>query len=142
MPASTSQALESALRRMGDRWSVLIIDALLAGPLRFSELADTVPGIATNVLSQRLKQLEAASMVVAMPYRERPLRYQYALTEAGRGLADPLRLLAQWGIEQSPGGSGAPEPIEHAACGTALQVRWFCPTCARLVDGDEEVWEV
>lgn len=142
MSASTSRALEAALRRMGDRWSLLVVDALLTGPLRFSELADAVPGIATNVLSQRLKQLEAASMVVATPYTERPVRYQYALTESGRGLADPLRLLAQWGSEQASGTSGLPDPIEHSACGTALQVRWFCPTCARLVDSDEEVWEV
>lgn len=142
MPASTSRALEVALRRMGDRWSLLVIDALLSRPQRFSELADAVPGIATNVLSQRLKQLEAASMVVAIPYTERPVRYQYTLTEAGRGLADPLRLLAQWGSEQASGTSILPEPIEHAACGTPLQVRWFCPTCAQLVDGDDEVWEV
>lgn len=142
MLVSRSSALDTALRRTGDRWGFLIVDALQAGSLRFSELAEAVPGIATNVLSQRLRQLEASSIIVATPYSQRPVRYQYALTESGRGLADPLQLLAQWGTEQSVVVTGSPEPIEHVACGTALQVRWFCPTCAQLVEADEELWEV
>src|SRR5438874_62552 len=56
-------ALDWAAARVGDRWTLLIVNALLVGPLRFGELAEALPGIASNVLSQRLKRLEADRLV-------------------------------------------------------------------------------
>jgi len=132
--APPASALEAALARVGDRWSLLVVDALLNGPLRFGELQRVVPGIATNVLSQRLRHLEAARVLLARPYSYRPARYAYELTGAGHELAGALRLLTWWGAE--PDG-GAAEP-EHAACGTPLDVRWWCPTCDLVVDGGGE----
>ena len=126
--------LAAALGRIGDRWALLLVDALLDGPLRFGELQAAVGSIATNVLTQRLRHLEAESVVVARPYSERPARYRYELTAAGRGLAGALRLLAQWGAEHATGGAPL---LTHAACGTPLEARWWCPTCARMV-GDGE----
>lgn len=123
-------ALELTLSRVGDRWSLLVVDALLDGPRRFNELHAALPGVATNVLSQRLKHLEAQRVVMGRPYSERPLRYAYELTAGGRSLAGALRLLAQWSRGEGET-SGAPE---HGPCGTPLEVRWYCPTCDRLVD--------
>ena len=54
----TREPLEHALKKIGDRWSLMIIDALLAGPLRFSDLEVAVGGIASNTLSSRLGKLE------------------------------------------------------------------------------------
>jgi DNA-binding HxlR family transcriptional regulator len=125
--------LAEALARVGDRWTLLIVEALLEEPRRFGELEERI-GIASNILSQRLKRLEQDALVLAQPYSERPRRFVYELTESGRELAGALRLLADWGARHA---EGAAEPIRHSACGTPLEARWYCPTCARAVDEDE-----
>ena len=130
-PARTP--LASALGRVGDRWSLLIVDALLDGPLRYGGLQEAVGGIATNVLAQRLRHLEAERVVLATPYSRRPARYSYELTAAGRSLAGALRLLAEWG---APGGGGA--AARHPACGTPMEARWYCPTCDLVTGEDPE----
>ena len=127
-PAPTALAI--ALDRVGDRWSLLLVEALLAAPRRFNELGDAVAGIAPNILSERLRRLERAGIIVATPYSRRPLRMEYALTADGRELAGALLLLADWGARR--GGEG--EPLRHDACGTPLEARWHCPTCNRTVD--------
>lgn len=126
--------LEEALARVGDRWTLLIVDALLVAPRRFNDLAEDLGGIAPNILSQRLKALERDAVVVARPYTKKPPRSVYELTAAGRELAGALRLLAHWGAR----GSEEAEGMRHAACGTPLEPRWFCPTCARVVDDQQE----
>ena len=130
--ATEGSPLEEAVARVGDRWALLIVSALLDGPRRFNDLQGDVAGIAPNVLSQRLRTLEQHGVAVATPYSERPPRFVYQLTAAGAELAGALRLLAQWGAGQSP---DTVEPLRHAACGTPLEARWYCPTCAH-VEGD------
>ena len=125
--------LEAALDRVGDRWSLLMVEALLDGPRRFGELAVTLSGIAPNILTDRLRRLERAGIVRSSPYQERPTRLAYELTGDGRDLASALRLLADWG---SRGGTDI-EPLRHVTCGTALQARWYCPTCEAAVDAVE-----
>jgi DNA-binding HxlR family transcriptional regulator len=132
MSTEPDSPLAEAVARVGDRWSLLIVESLLEEPRRFAELIERI-GIASNILSQRLKRLEQEALVVAQPYSDRPRRFVYELTESGRELAGALRLLADWGSRQSEGA----EPIRHAACGTPLEARWYCPTCARAVDDDE-----
>jgi DNA-binding HxlR family transcriptional regulator len=127
-------ALADAVARVGDRWTLLVVDALQRGPLRFGELADQVAGIAPNILSQRLRHLEREALVVARPYSERPRRFSYELTESGRELAGALRLLADWGAQQSASDDDVPR---HGRCGTPLEVRLHCPTCGIAVDDDE-----
>jgi DNA-binding HxlR family transcriptional regulator len=132
-PTPPQGGLAAALDRVGDRWSLLLVEALLPAPRRFNELGEAVPGIAPNILSDRLRRLERAGILVATPYSRRPLRMEYALTADGRELAGALHLLAGWG--SSRGGTG--EPLRHELCGTPLQAAWHCPTCERLVDDDE-----
>ena len=93
--------LAEAAARVGDRWTLLVIEALLTGPLRFGELRERVRGIAPNILAQRLRHLERETLVVATPYSERPRRFAYELTASGRELRGALRLLADWGAQQS-----------------------------------------
>lgn len=133
--------LSHAAERVGDRWILLLIDALLDGPRRFGELSDDIGGIAPNILSSRLKQLERDGVVVARPYQQRPPRYAYELTASGYELAGAVRLLAQWGAAQGHG-----EPVRHRDCGTPAEARWYCPTCATVLepadtaaDGDEQM---
>src|SRR3990170_2873055 len=98
---ATQTPLAAALERVGDRWSLLLIEALLEGPRRFGELSDAVTGIAPNILSERLKRLESERIVRAMPYSERPPRFTYALTAEGLELGGVLRLLGDWGARGS-----------------------------------------
>jgi DNA-binding HxlR family transcriptional regulator len=132
-PMAPQTPLAAALERVGDRWSLLIIEALLAGPRRFGELSEDVDGIAPNILSERLKRLEAERILRGTPYSERPPRFTYALTDEGHELAGVLRLLADWGSR----GSTEAEPMRHALCGTPLEARLWCPTCARALDEPE-----
>jgi DNA-binding HxlR family transcriptional regulator len=125
--------LAGALARVGDRWTLQIVEVLLGGPARFGDLAAGVAGIAPNILSDRLRRLEAEGLAVSAPYSERPPRREYRLSAAGAELAGALRLLTAWGARRG-GGGGA---VEHRTCGTPLEARWFCPTCDRPVADDE-----
>jgi DNA-binding HxlR family transcriptional regulator len=127
--------LEAALERVGDRWSLLVVEALLDGPRRFNELGEAIPGIAPNILTARLRSLERERIVVAAPYQQRPPRMSYSLTSTGQDLASALRLLADWGARRESGGDeSSATPIRHGRCGTPLEVRWYCPTCDVGVD--------
>jgi DNA-binding HxlR family transcriptional regulator len=129
-----SSPLAEALARVGDRWTLLVVEALLTGPLRFNDLLGQIPGIAANILSDRLKRLERDGLLLARPYSERPPRAAYLLTAEGRELAGALRLLAYWG-------SGHTDPAQaprHPACGTPVEARWYCPTCDHLVDHEPD----
>lgn len=127
---SLRAALAHALERLGDRWSLLVIAALLEGPKRFGELQRDVPRIAPNVLTQRLRALERDAILVSRPYSQRPPRFVYELTAAGQELTGVLRLLAGWGARSS----GEEEAIRHAVCGSSMEVRWWCPTCEQPVE--------
>jgi DNA-binding HxlR family transcriptional regulator len=131
----TTSGLDAALERVGDRWTLQIVDALLERPQRFGELATAVPGIAPNVLTVRLRRLEQAGLVVSRAYQRRPVRLEYALTETGRALADTLAVLGTWGATLE--GSGEATTPAHDACGTPLELAWWCPTCERSVQRDE-----
>src|SRR5215210_7674776 len=99
-PATHASPLAAALDRVGDRWRLLLVEALLDGPRRFNELSGVVSGIAANILSDRLRRLERAGILRATPYSHRPVRMEYALTADGAELAGALRLLADWGARQ------------------------------------------
>src|SRR4051812_46242431 len=101
MSADERSPLAEALAAVGDRWTLLIVDALLVGPRRFNDLQQDTNGIAPNILAARLRRLEDDGLVVAAPYSQRPPRFVYELTAAGRELAGALRLLAGWGARHS-----------------------------------------
>jgi DNA-binding HxlR family transcriptional regulator len=130
-----SSPLAEALIRVGDRWTLLVVQALLTGPRRFNQLLEEIAGIAPNILSERLKRLERDALLVSRPYNERPPRAAYELTAEGMELAGALRLLAHWGARHAV----AAEAPRHAACGTPFEARWYCPTCDHLVEDEPEL---
>jgi DNA-binding HxlR family transcriptional regulator len=136
---AANSALDVAMARVGDRWTLLVVDALLDGPRRFKDLEAAVPGLAPNVLSARLRRLERDGLIVAVPYSGRPTRYEYSATAEGRELAGALRLLARWGARAM--GEEADGP-RHRSCGTLLEARWYCPTCERVTEraDDDVAW--
>ena len=137
MPSPHSP-LHFALSKVGDRWTLLVIEALLEGPRRFGDLQGEVAGIAPNTLSARLKSLEAEGLVLARAYSDRPLRHEYTLTASGKELAGAINLLTAWGSSHSDEAEGP----RHGLCGTPLDVRWYCPTCDAEATESEEAWDL
>ncbi|MGH9304646.1 MAG: winged helix-turn-helix transcriptional regulator [Acidimicrobiales bacterium] len=127
--ARPSPSLDEALRRVGDRWTLLIVSALLDGPRRFGELQEAVPDVATNILASRLRRLEHHGLVISRPYSERPVRVEYQLSRAATELSGVLRMLSAW-----EGTVGEEPPPVHQECGTPLEIRYFCPTCQSVAD--------
>jgi len=123
--------LDAALAAVGDRWTLLVVEALLDGPRRFGDLQDALPGIAPNILTARLRQLTEQALVVASPYQDRPTRFVYELSAAARELAGPLRLLADWGARHRDA-----QMPRHDVCGTPLEARLYCPACEVAVEAD------
>ena len=83
---------------IGERWTILMLrDLLLQGPRRFQDFQDSLPGLAPNTLSARLKTLEGNGLVMRQVYSEYPPRLEYVLTEKGKSLGPVLRALREWG---------------------------------------------
>jgi DNA-binding HxlR family transcriptional regulator len=101
--ARSACAVANSLDIVGDKWSLLVVRDLLHGKSTYGELADSPERIPTNILAERLKRLEAAGIVVATPYPERPVRYAYALTPKGKALGDVLLAFVRWGKRHIPG---------------------------------------
>ncbi len=86
------------LDRIGDRWTVLIVGILGNGDARFSELRRQVEGVSRKMLTQTLRGLERDGLVRRTVFPEVPVRVEYALTDAGRTLLEPLNALQEWSI--------------------------------------------
>lgn len=92
------------LEIVGSRWTLLIIRDLLTGSMRFQDFQERLPGIAPNVLSSRLKTLEAHGLVHRKFYSDHPPRAAYELTDRGRELGVAVLALARWGVRHLGGG--------------------------------------
>ena len=102
--ARSDCAVANALDVLGDRWSLLVVRALLfAGQLRYAALAGSPEAIPPNTLADRLRRLEEAGIVARTRYSDHPPRHSYRLTERGRALGPVLDALAAWGVEHLPG---------------------------------------
>lgn len=92
-------ALALALDRVGERWTLLLLRELLTGPKRFKELLKNLPGIGTNLLATRLKELERAGLLLRRTLPPPAGSSVYDLTNAGRSLEPALLALARWGAQ-------------------------------------------
>ncbi len=86
-----------SLDLLGDRWTLVLIRDLLNGKSKFSEFLQSPERISTNILTDRLGKMEASGLVTRSRYQERPRRYQFELTEMGRGLHPVLCEICRWG---------------------------------------------
>jgi DNA-binding HxlR family transcriptional regulator len=85
-----------ALARVGDKWSVLIFLQLETGPRRFSELRRAIAGISPKMLASTLRGLEREGFVSRTVFPTKPPSVEYALTDLGREMAEPVRGLGMW----------------------------------------------
>jgi DNA-binding HxlR family transcriptional regulator len=102
-------AIARALDVVGERWSLLLVRELTLGPRRYRDLATGLPGIPSNVLAARLKDLQAAGVITRRTLPAPADVTVYELTDAGRALQPALRELLNWGLRY------APEPAEDDA---------------------------
>ena len=123
-------SVAKALDVIGDRWSLLIIrELLLQGPCRYTDLRNGLPGIATNLLSDRLRELEAAGLVRREEAAPPVATTLFRLTEAGVQLEPALDALGAWGIRYMA------QPID----GDEFRSHWFAfPVAVFLHDSDPD----
>ena len=96
--------IAGALDVIGDRWTLLVVrDIMLLDKRRFNEFAGSWEKIPTNILSDRLKRLEAYGIIEKVPYQDNPVRHEYKLTQAGEDLKPAIQELMQWGLKHIPG---------------------------------------
>jgi DNA-binding HxlR family transcriptional regulator len=98
-----------ALDMIGDRWELLIVRELLQGPKRYTDLSEGLPGIGTNILAARLRDLEAAGVVAKKTLPPPAASRVYELTDYGRQLKPVMRELALWGARSL----GPPKPEDE-----------------------------
>jgi DNA-binding HxlR family transcriptional regulator len=118
-----------SLDLLGDRWTLLIVRDLLRGRGRFQQLSETLPGIAPNILSDRLKGLEEGGIVTRRFYSDHPPRAEYVLTDKGRQLDVVVGALATWGARHA---DSVTVPT-HRACGHNVEVTYRCSHCDELL---------
>jgi DNA-binding HxlR family transcriptional regulator len=133
MPKRYGQACPVArtLEVVGDRWTLLVVRDLLAGTRRFQDLTESLPGIAPNVLSDRLKWMEQQGLVVRSFYSDHPPRAQYSLTDKGRELGLVVGALADWGVRHA----FKRARLVHQDCGHPVRLGYFCAGCGGRVRG-------
>ncbi len=87
-----------ALTLVGERWSLLLVLELMRGPKRYTDLVESLPGIGTNILATRLRDLEASGVVTRRRLPPPAASWVYELTDYGRALKPAIRELALWGL--------------------------------------------
>ncbi|HWI30850.1 MAG TPA: helix-turn-helix domain-containing protein [Microbacterium sp.] len=91
-------AIRGVLDRVGDKWSLLLIITLEAGPLRYGQLKRQVVGVSQRMLTLTLRQLERDGLVARTVYPQIPPRVEYELTHLGATLIPPARSIAHWAL--------------------------------------------
>jgi DNA-binding HxlR family transcriptional regulator len=99
IPADRMAFIRQTLDRVGDKWSLLVIAVLDAGPLRYTDLQQQVPGISQRMLTLTLRQLQHDGLIDRTAYAEVPPRVEYALTPLGRGLHEIVTRLIGWAAD-------------------------------------------
>jgi DNA-binding HxlR family transcriptional regulator len=123
MHCSVAQCLEV----VGEWWSMLILRDVFMGVTRFDQFQQRL-GISRNILNQRLRRLVESGVLAKVPYRERPVRYDYRLTDKGRDLWPVLTAMRQWG-DRHAAPEGPPVQVVHKGCGQISEALLTCSGC-------------
>jgi DNA-binding HxlR family transcriptional regulator len=128
-------SIARTLEVVGERWSLLIVRDVLLGVHRFDDLVERLR-ITRSVLTVRLERLVGAGVLSRQPYQQRPVRYEYHLTDKGRQLWPILIHLMRWGDEHYAGPQGPPRVFEHIDCGGHPDDHLCCDRCAEPLHAD------
>ena len=125
-------SIARSLEVMGERWTLLILRDAVLGLTRFEEFQQSL-GIASNVLTNRLKMLCEEGVLERVPDPERPGRPKYVLTEKGAELGPALIVMIKWGDRHYPAPGGPPRLTLHAGCGGNVGADFRCDRCGKQV---------
>jgi DNA-binding HxlR family transcriptional regulator len=138
MPKSYAQycPVAHALELVGERWALLVVRELLTGPKRYTDLAAALPGIGTNILAGRLRDLENGGVIQKRRLPPPAAARVYELTPYGEELREPLYALARWGAKSL----GPPTPGDDLSPGWLVNaIRATCRDCGRVPDTEFEL---
>ncbi len=122
---------------VGDRWTSNLISLSFHGLKRFDEINKELP-VATNILADRLKFLVNEGIFEPKPYQERPVRYEYHLSDKGKDLFPWFLTLLQWGDKWCDSdGNGKPMKLTHTKCNKGLVGLVQCSECGETLDPRE-----
>ena len=125
-------SIARSLEVIGERWTLLIVRDAVLGVERFEDFQHSL-GIASNVLTNRLKLLSDEGVLDRVPDPGRPGRPKYVLTDKGRELGPALILLMKWGDRHYPTPNGPPRLTLHAGCGGNIGPDLRCDRCRQQV---------
>ncbi|WP_288876392.1 helix-turn-helix domain-containing protein [uncultured Fusobacterium sp.] len=132
--------IAQTLNIIGDRWTLLIVHEIFLGKKSYKELEEKLTGIATNLLSSRLKELEENGIIKAEVYQERPLRYCYSITDKGKDLREVFNAIILWGHEHL---EVCFKKIVDKNTGDEVELRYYNPKTKKVLDyKDIEIKEV
>jgi DNA-binding HxlR family transcriptional regulator len=115
-----------ALDVVGDRWTLLIVRELLAGPRRYTDLHADLPGVSTDVLASRLKDMERDGLATRRRLPPPGAAFVYEVTSRGRQLLPVLQALGEWGQAE----------LGERRATDAVRAHWFALPLLRLLDGE------
>ena len=126
-PCSVARTLEV----VGAKWTLLVVRELLLGNHRFDAIV-RYTGAPRDILTTRLRSLEAEGFVTRVQYEERPPRFEYHLTDLGRSLGPIVATMREFGDRHLAGESGPPMRFEHT-CGEEYHAVVACRACGHVV---------
>ncbi len=127
-------SLSRTLAVIGDRWTLLILRDAFLRVRRFDEFEASLK-IARRVLAERLALLVDEGILAKVPYQERPVRYEYRLTEKGLGLYPAILHLVHWGDKHYATKAGPPVLHKHLKCGHDFRAVLTCSECREAITG-------
>ena len=130
--ANKECSVARAMDAIGDRWSILLLREAYYGVKRFDEFQHYV-GIASNILSTRLKKLVDAGIMTRVPLPEHAGRYEYVLTDKGRDLAHVVTAIREWG-DRWVAPDGPPLKLRHNTCGHVAKSVTVCSHCGERLE--------
>lgn len=130
LPCNIAQTLNI----IGDKWTLLIIRQIMNGHDTYKEIQEKLEGIPTNLLSDRLKCLEADELITSELYQNHPPRYRYLLTDSGKDLVDVFNSIILWGEKNL---KKCYKTLTHSECGHKVELQYYCPHCDKTVNKNE-----
>jgi DNA-binding HxlR family transcriptional regulator len=121
-------SIARSLEVLGERWTLLVLREAFRRVRRFEDFQRNL-GIARNVLTDRLTRLVDEGILSREPYQNRPVRFEYRMTDKGRALWPVMMTLMQWGDRYYGGDAGPPVIVRHRDCGGELTTHLTCAKC-------------
>lgn len=123
--------IAQTLNIIGDKWTLLILHAVKENKGTYKEIQESLPGIPTNLLSNRLKELTEDELLECELYSKHPPRYRYRLTEKSLDLDDIYNALILWGDRNL---DKSYKCLSHKDCDGDIEIAYVCKSCGKIVD--------